>query len=178
MSEVYVLLDRDGVLNVDRPDSVKSVAELEVLPRAAQAVALLNARGYQVLLITNQSIVGRGQITPGVLEQIHAHLFDELGRAGGRVADVFVCPHAPGEGCDCRKPLPGLLLQAAERYGLVLAEHDFVGDSATDIAAARHAGARPVLVLSGKIKDAQDHPGVAVYSDLYDYALSKPDLGG
>lgn len=170
-----MLLDRDGVLNVDRPDSVTSVAQLRLLPGAAQGVALLNRKGYRVLVITNQSVVGRGLLSPADLHAIHTVIQTEVGAFGGHIDAFFVCPHDRHEGCACRKPQPGLLLEAAQQYGFHLAHTDFVGDAPTDIEAARRAGAEPVVVLTGKTKRPADL-SVRYYHSLYDYAQCQPAL--
>ncbi len=104
-----VLLDRDGVLNEDRPDSVRSPAQLTMLPRAAEAVARLNRSGARTVVVTNQSVVGRGLIDEAMLQQIHARLRDELSRAGAQLDDILFCPDAPDGATDWRKPGPGML---------------------------------------------------------------------
>jgi len=145
-----VCLDRDGVLNEDRDDYIKSVAEFVMLPGAAEAVARLNRAGYPVVVVTNQSAVGRGYITLDTLEAIHTELRRRLSAAGAELAKIYYCPHRPDEGCDCRKPRPGMLLQAARDFGVDPAEIVFIGDTRGDVEAGHAAGCRTVLVRTGK----------------------------
>jgi histidinol-phosphate phosphatase family protein len=141
-----VLLDRDGVITRRRDDYVKSWEEVEVLPGAAEAVARLCEAGFRVAVVTNQSAVGRGLLTMDTLDDIHRNLDAVIGAAGGRIDLFVVCPHRPETGCDCRKPRPGLLLEAGRRLGIDLTETSMVGDQPSDVAAAVAAGCRPVLV--------------------------------
>jgi D-glycero-D-manno-heptose 1,7-bisphosphate phosphatase len=170
-----VILDRDGTLNVDREDFVKSPDEWEPLPGALEAVARLNQDGWHVVLATNQPGIGRGLLDMTNLNAIHARMNTELARLGGRIDAVFFCPHAPEDGCDCRKPQPGLIVQIGERFGIDLARVPVVGDSLRDLQATRSAGAQPHLVLTGKAAalDAgeveqmrQQIPGLQVHQDL------------
>jgi len=148
-SQRMVFLDRDGVLNENRSDYVKTPAELVLLPGAAEAVARLNREGYPVVVITNQSALGRGLLTTGMLDAIHVKLRRELAAQGAAIAAIYHCPHRPDEGCPCRKPRPLLLQQAAQDFGGDLAQSVFIGDSGSDLAAARAAGCRTVLVRTG-----------------------------
>lgn len=170
-----VILDRDGTLNVDREDFVKSPEEWEPLPGALQAVARLTQDGWHVVLATNQPGIGRGLIDMTSLNAIHARMNTELARLGGRIDAVFFCPHAPEDGCDCRKPQPALILQIGDRFGVDLTRVPVVGDSLRDLQATRAAGAQPHLVLTGKAAalDAseveqmrQQIPGLQVHHDL------------
>jgi D-glycero-D-manno-heptose 1,7-bisphosphate phosphatase len=145
-----VLLDRDGTLNRERADYVKSWQEFEWLPGAVDALALLATLAVPVLVITNQSSVGRGILDLSALHSIHAQARAEALAAGGRLDDFLICPHAPSDGCTCRKPKPGLLLQAAVRYSLDLQDCVFVGDSLTDMQAAEAAGCAWLLVRTGR----------------------------
>lgn len=151
-----VFIDRDGCLVVER-DYLVSPDELELVPRAGEALAALNAAGVPAVLVTNQSAVARGLLTEAGLEQIHARLEQMLAEAGAQLDLVLACPHHPTEGaapyrreCECRKPGAGMLFAAAERLGLDLAASWMVGDSARDLEAGRRAGARPILVATGK----------------------------
>lgn len=170
-----VILDRDGTLNVDREDFVKSPEEWEPLPGALQAVARLNQDGWHVVLATNQPGIGRGLIDMTSLNAIHARMNTELARLGGRIDAVFFCPHAPEDGCDCRKPQPALILQIGDRFGVDLTRVPVVGDSLRDLQATRAAGAQPHLVLTGKAaaldvseveQMRQQIPGLQVHHDL------------
>jgi D-glycero-D-manno-heptose 1,7-bisphosphate phosphatase len=148
-----VFLDRDGVL-VEDADYVRSVRQLAVLPGAAEAVRRLRKAGLKAVVISNQSGVGRGYFSRRTLQRIHAELKARLARAGARLDAIYYCPHLPpGKGvkaCGCRKPETGMVMKAARRWGLELSECFFVGDSTTDLQAARNAGCRPVLVRTGK----------------------------
>jgi len=148
-----VFLDRDGVINVRRDDHVKSVAEFELLPGAAEAVARLTQAGLSVIVISNQSVIGRGLASQETVEDIHRHMLAELARAGGHVTDVLYCPHAPADGCDCRKPSPRLLLEAAQRHHLALTRCIMIGDSPSDVEAAHAAGCQALLLGQGGAAD-------------------------
>ena len=149
-SRPAVFLDRDGVLNHNRHDYVKSWTEFEFLPGALEALRRLGCLGWPVVVVSNQSAVGRGLVSLAEVEAINARMVAEVQQAGGRLDRVLYCPHHPREACDCRKPRPGLLLQAAEELGLDLARSFMVGDAASDIHAALAAGCRPVLVKTGR----------------------------
>lgn len=145
-----IFVDRDGVLNVNRPDYVKSPAEVEFIPGALAAVARATRAGWPVVVITNQSIIGRGLVTAASVAEINALIEQQIEAAGGRLAGVYVCPHAPTQVCDCRKPLPGLLHQAAEALGLDLSASVMIGDAVSDAQAGLAAGTRAILVSSGR----------------------------
>lgn len=144
-----VLIDRDGVLNVDRPDYVKNPGELVMLPGSAVAVARLNAAGLLVAVCTNQSPIGRGIFDEAMLSRIHDRLRDELAREGARLDAIFHCPDAPGRPSACRKPEPGMLKEAMRRFGATAGDTPFVGDTLTDMQAARAAGCPRHLVRTG-----------------------------
>jgi D-glycero-D-manno-heptose 1,7-bisphosphate phosphatase len=141
-----VILDRDGTINEDRDDFVKSADEWVPLPGALEAIARLNHAGWRVALATNQSGLGRGLFDMSALNAIHLKMNTALAQHGGRIDAVFFCPHAPDEQCACRKPLPGLLLEAGRRFGVDLRGVPMVGDSLRDLrrrlAAARMARER------------------------------------
>lgn len=145
-----IFLDRDGVINRERADYVKSVHELVLLPGVLTALSQLVTLECPVIVVTNQSCVGRGIITANELNMIHGALLAEVTEHGGRIDKFYVCPHHPEEGCDCRKPQPGLLRMAAIDYGLNLRNCVFVGDSITDYQAAKRAGCPSILVRSGR----------------------------
>ncbi|MCS6775974.1 MAG: D-glycero-beta-D-manno-heptose 1,7-bisphosphate 7-phosphatase [Chloroherpetonaceae bacterium] len=144
-----VLLDRDGVLTEETGAYVTRPQDLRLLPGAAEAVVRLNRAGWAVAVVTNQAGVGKGILTLPELEAIHAQLQAAIARTGGHLDGIFLCPHHPDAGCDCRKPLPGLLWQAARALQLDLAACYLVGDSPRDIAAGHAAGCHTVLVLTG-----------------------------
>ena len=145
-----VILDRDGTINEDSVDYVKTPEEWAPLPGTLEAIARLNHAGWHVVIASNQSGLGRGLFDVSTLNAMHAKMTKMLAPAGGRVDAVFYCPHAPDEGCHCRKPEPGLFEQIGERYGLDLHGVPAVGDSARDVLAAVAAGCEPHLVLTGK----------------------------
>lgn len=148
-----MFLDRDGVL-VEDVDYVRSLADLRVLPGAGRAVARLKRAGLKVVVVSNQSGVGRGYFSLRTLQRINRRLLDLLGKDGGRVDALYYCPHLPpakgAKGCACRKPATGMIERARRRWGLRLGECFLVGDSTTDVRTARNAGCRAVLVGTGK----------------------------
>lgn len=144
-----VILGRNGTLNVHREDFVKSDSEWTPLPGALEAVARLNHAGWHVVIASNQSGLGRGLFDVASLNAMHAKMHKMLAAVGGRVDAVFFCPHAPDEGCDCRKPKPGLFFQIGERYGVDLANVPTAGDSLRDLQAGAAAGCEPHLLLTG-----------------------------
>lgn len=145
----FVLLDRDGVINFESGEYIKSPEEWRPIPGSLSAIAKLNAAGFKVCLATNQSGIGRGLYDMAMLEQIHDKLHKALALRDGRIERIFFCPHRPDEGCPCRKPKPGLLYQARDTYDIDLSQTFFIGDSLTDIEAAQTAGCMPLLVLTG-----------------------------
>ncbi len=174
-----IILDRDGTINEDRDDYVKSPQEWVPLPGALEAIARLNHAGWHTVLATNQSGLGRGLFDMTMLNEMHAHMNQLLARHGGRIDAVFFCPHAPEDQCDCRKPLPGLLLQIGERYGVNLSEVPVVGDSLRDVQAGQAAGCPTHLVRTGKLGVAGDDeiaqvlrqvPGTQLHADLCSFA--------
>ncbi|MCP4116166.1 MAG: D-glycero-beta-D-manno-heptose 1,7-bisphosphate 7-phosphatase [Desulfobacteraceae bacterium] len=145
-----VFLDRDGVINQDSPDYIKTADEFEFIPGSDEAISLLCKAGFEVILITNQSMINRGISTRSHLEAIFEKMRAGVAAKGGRIKDIFYCPHAPDEGCACRKPKPGLILKALDRYGINPATAFMVGDSAKDIGCARNARlGHALLVLTG-----------------------------
>ena len=152
------ILDRDGTINEDSADYVKSPSEWQPLPGALEGIAKLNHAGWHVVVATNQSGLGRGLFDVAALNAMHAKMHTMLAAVGGRVDAIFYCPHAPDEACHCRKPEPGLFEQIAERYGVDLKGLPAVGDSARDLIAANAAGCTPHLVLTGKSEGFKDRP--------------------
>lgn len=172
-----VLLDRDGVLNVDHPTGTGSLDQLAMLPGAVAAVARFTAAGWRVLVVTNQSAVGRGTLDPAELERINAAIEAAVVAAGGRIDGWYVCPHHPDDGCACRKPAPGLLERARAEHGFDPAATTFVGDALRDAEAAIAAGCRPLLVATGKgaasMRQRPDLPAVADLSAAADLILGE-----
>jgi D-glycero-D-manno-heptose 1,7-bisphosphate phosphatase len=145
-----VILDRDGTLNQDSADYVKSPDEWVPLPGALEAVARLNHAGWHVVVASNQSGLGRGLFDVSTLNAMHAKMHRMLAAVGGRIDAVFYCPHGPNERCRCRKPEPGLFEQIGERYGIDLRGVPAIGDSPRDVLAGMAVGCAPHLVLTGK----------------------------
>lgn len=141
-----VLLDRDGTLDVDRPGYIGSPEDLELYPEAAGALAGLARLGFTLAVVTNQSAVGRGLVLPEELRRIHDRLTSDLARAGAPLAGVYHCPHRPEDGCDCRKPQPGLPRQAMADLGFQPEDTYLIGDAATDIQAGAAAGVTTILI--------------------------------
>jgi histidinol-phosphate phosphatase family protein len=146
-----IFLDRDGVINRNRPqgDYVKSWEEFEFLPGARSAIARLTQAGFLLLVVTNQACVGKGIVSWAMMQEIHARMMQEIARAGGQIEGVLCCPHQADDGCDCRKPAPGLLIRAHQEYGVDLKQAILVGDSAKDVQAAAAVGMQAIMVLSG-----------------------------
>ncbi len=145
-----VILDRDGVINHDSEAYIKTPDEWRAITGSPEAVARLNRSGFQVVIASNQSGVGRGLFNIATLEAIHEKMHRELARVNARVEAVFYCPHRPEDHCRCRKPKPGMLLDIASRFSVSLKGVPVVGDAWRDIEAARAVGAHPILVLTGK----------------------------
>ncbi len=172
-----VILDRDGTINIDSDEYVKTADEWQPLPGALEAIARLNHAGWHVVVATNQSGLGRGLYDIGALNAMHAKMHKLLAAVGGRVDAVFFCPHAPEDACQCRKPAPGLFEQIGERLGVDLADVPTVGDSARDLQAGASVGCEPHLVLTGKGAVFRDRPlpetfpaGTCIHKDLSAFA--------
>ena len=144
-----IVLDRDGVINQDSPDYIKTPDEWHALPGSLEAIARLYQAGYLLTIATNQSGVGRGLFTLDTLWQIHQKMLAQIAAAGGYVEKIFWCPHSPEDNCYCRKPKPGLLLQVAEVFACGFKNMIVIGDSARDIEAANAVGAHALLVRTG-----------------------------
>jgi D-glycero-D-manno-heptose 1,7-bisphosphate phosphatase len=146
-----IFLDRDGVVIENRADYVRSWADVVVYPQALSALAKASLSPYKIVLVTNQSAVGRGMLSLEAAGEINRRLSALICEAGGRVDGIFMCPHAPEEQCDCRKPKPGLLLQAARSLDLDLSRSIMIGDALSDLMAGQAAGVgQMVLVRSGR----------------------------
>ncbi len=145
-----VILDRDGVINVDGDPIIRSPEEWQPLPGSLEAIARLTQAGYQIAVATNQSGIARNILTVDTLHEIHSKMHQCVREAGGEIDVVFFCPHSDANECECRKPMPGMLYQIQERLGVDLATVAVVGDSLRDMQAAMAADARPVLVKTGK----------------------------
>ncbi|ABE48913.1 MULTISPECIES: D-glycero-beta-D-manno-heptose 1,7-bisphosphate 7-phosphatase [Methylobacillus] len=145
-----VILDRDGVINYDSPQFIKSPDEWKPIEGSLEAIALLNQNGYRVALATNQSGIGRGLFDMATLNAIHDKMHKALAQFGGRIDALFYCPHAADANCSCRKPRPGMIEEISKRFGMDLKGVPSVGDSLRDLQASAAFGAQPILVLTGK----------------------------
>ncbi len=150
-----VILGRDGILNEFREGHVTEPEEWVPVPGALEAVARINHAGWHTVVATNQSGIGRGMIDMSAVNAVHARMHQLLQAQGGRIDAVFFCPHTPEDGCDCRKPLPGLMLDIGRRYGISLQGVAMVGDTLRDLQAAQAAGCEPHLVLTGRARGLQ-----------------------
>ena len=168
----FVILDRDGVINQDSVDYIKSADEWVALPGSLEAIALLTANKIEVYIATNQAGIARGKLTRDALDNIHKKLIREVEKAGGRIVDIKYCPHHPDEKCWCRKPNPGLLEGIAATYDLSLKEGCYVGDSLKDLKAAESAGCPGILVLTGNGMETQKlRPlHLPIFKDLLEFA--------
>ena len=170
MAEVLklVILDRDGVINYERGDYIKTVEEWKPLPGSPGAIAGLSRAGIKVAVATNQSGVGRGLYSLAALEDIHSKLRLEVAKAGGRIDMISYCPHSPSEGCECRKPKPGMLRRILSALDVRPGQALFVGDHLKDVEAARSLRVTPVLVRTGKGLEFEKKipEGVKVFDDL------------
>ena len=155
MLKKVVFLDRDGTINQDSADYIKNWSEFIFLPRSIEAMRNLTVAGVTIIVITNQSAISRKLISPAKLEHIHSRLKAAVKSGGGNISDIFFCPHMPDDGCNCRKPLPGLIIQAQKKYQIELASSVMVGDSAKDIVCAHKSGCgRSILVKTGNHREA------------------------
>jgi len=166
-----VVLDRDGVINQDSSEFVKSVEEWLPLAGSIEAIARLSSAGFTVAVASNQSGLARGLFDNDALLAMHQKLYDLVAAAGGRIDRIVVCPHGPDDNCGCRKPKPGLLLELGRHYGASLKGVPVVGDSLRDLQAAAAIGARPILVRTGNGTKTAEHlpatlSGVEVFDDL------------
>jgi D-glycero-D-manno-heptose 1,7-bisphosphate phosphatase len=152
------ILDRDGTINEDSLEYIKSPQEWQPMPGALDAIARLNHAGWHVVVASNQSGLGRGLFDVGALNAMHAKMHSMLAEVGARVDAIFYCPHGPEEKCRCRKPEPGLFEQIGERYGVDLSGVPTVGDTARDVLAGVAVGCEPHLVLTGKGAALRGHP--------------------
>ena len=154
-----IFLDRDGVINANPPNNgyVCSWNDFTFLPNALEAIHTLTQCGYCIILTTNQAGIGKGIFTKEQLSDIHQRMLNEINKFGGHIEKIYYCPHHPDDGCPCRKPKPGMLLTAANEHCFDITSSFFIGDSLTDITAAKSAGAKPILVLTGHGRDSYEH---------------------
>jgi len=165
-----IVLDRDGVINHDSDQFIKSPEEWRPIPGSVEAIARLNHAGYRVVVATNQSGIGRGLFDMGMLNTIHEKMYKALAQAGGRLDAVFFCPHTADSKCECRKPKPGMLVEIGKRFNAELTGVPCIGDSLRDLAAADAVGAQPMLVLTGKgektLRDGNFPKNTVIFPDL------------
>lgn len=173
-----VFLDRDGVINIDSPDYIKTESEFEFIPNSVEAISLLCKNGFQIIVITNQSSIGRKIASKKSLDAISKKMEHGVRKAGGDIKDIFFCPHTPKDNCSCRKPKPGLILNAQKKYRINLAQSCMVGDSTGDIECAYNAGcSKALLVKTGNGSKAERQlscKGITpdfIGADLYEAAL-------
>ena len=170
-----IILDRDGVINEDSDDYIKSPDEWMPIPGSLDAIARLNHAGYSVAIASNQSGIARGYFSLETLVAMSVKMNDMLALLGGRIDAMFFCPHGPKDGCDCRKPKPGMLTEIGNRFQTGLGNVFFVGDNMNDVMAAQAAGAIPLVVRTGKGEQtarmvAENDADIPVYNDLADVA--------
>lgn len=161
-----IFLDRDGVIVENRDDYVRSWDDVAFIPGALEALARAASADVAFVIVTNQSAIGRGLLDPETADRINDRIRRRIVRAGGRIDAVQLCPHHPDEGCPCRKPRPGMLLRAARELGCDLARSWMIGDALSDLEAGRAAGARTVLVRTGRGADQAARHGLAGVDDL------------
>jgi D-glycero-D-manno-heptose 1,7-bisphosphate phosphatase len=166
-----VILDRDGVINRDSDKFIKNADEWQPLPGSIEAVAALSGGGFTLAVASNQSGIARGLFDQVALDAMHHKMLELIDAAGGRVGKIVICPHGPDDGCDCRKPRPGLLEQLASHFETSLVGVPVIGDSLRDLEAAAAVDAKPILVRTGKGERTEAalperFANVAVYDDL------------
>lgn len=171
-----IILDRDGVINHDSDEYIKSAEEWTAIPGSLEAIGKLNQQGFRIVVASNQAGLARGKFNIEDLNAIHKKMHVHLAQFGGIIEAIFFCPHGPDDGCECRKPKPGLLLDIAKRLRISLDGVIVVGDKLSDIQAASAAGASPTLVRTGygqTLVDNNEVPeGVPVYENLSAFAKS------
>jgi len=173
-----ILLDRDGVINFDSPESITAPAEWRPIPGSLEAIAALTCAGRRVAVCSNQAGIGRGLLSASALDAIHQQLHDALAELGSRLDRLVYCPHLPEDRCACRKPAPGMLLECMNLLGAEPGETCFVGDSLKDLQAACAAGCEGVLVRTGNgaaLEARSPLPGIVVFDDLA--AFARAELG-
>ncbi len=184
MKQKVLFVDRDGVINKDSPGYIKSWSEFEFLPRSLEAIRHLTTNGFDVILITNQSVIHRKLVSKNDLEDIHTRMKEVINHHGGEIKDIFYCPHVPEDRCDCRKPKPGLIVQAQQKYQIDVKKTMMVGDNSKDIECAINARCGGnILVQAGNERTAEKilaDKGIVpnfIVNDLYEAArlITNPD---
>lgn len=170
-----VILDRDGVINEDSDDYIRSPACWHPIPGSLEAIELLTHHGFRIFVLTNQSGIARGFFDEQILREIHEKMLNAVEKRGGAIEGILFCPHGPEDFCRCRKPNPGLFEQLRDQFDLDLANVPAIGDSYRDLEAARAVGAAPMLVQTGKGERTLRHYpdlDVPVFSNLYEAVQS------
>ena len=163
---MLIILDRDGVINVDSPDYIKSPEEWVPIPGSIEAIAKLSKK-YSVVIATNQSGINRGLFSLDTLNKIHEKMIMQINAAGGKLKAIYFCPHTPAENCECRKPKPGMLLQIQQDFNVKNTDMIYVGDSVKDYEVAQKIGCKFVLVRTGNgLKTLETVQNINVYDDL------------
>ena len=150
ISQRIIFIDRDGVITKERKDYVKNVDELEILSGVPEDLARLNRNGFNLIVVTNQSVVNRGLLTHEGLYEIHQRMLCELSKRGCTIQAIYYCPHRPDEHCDCRKPSPSMLFKAAEEFNIDLADSWMIGDNDMDVQAGKQAGCKAFKVQTNE----------------------------
>ena len=169
-----IFLDRDGVINYNDKNYVQSVESVKLIPKSLEAIAAISKSDYAIVIVTNQSAIGRGIISEQTSKSINEHLLNLIHNANGRVDGLYVCPHHPKMTCPCRKPKPGMLLKASSDLKLNLNHSWLIGDAFTDIQAAIAAKTKPILVKTGRgneqslLLEQYQITNVPILNDLYD----------
>jgi D-glycero-D-manno-heptose 1,7-bisphosphate phosphatase len=165
-----IVLDRDGVINYDSDQFIKSPDEWRPIPGSLEAISRLNHAGFRVVVATNQSGLGRGLFDMATLIAIHEKMHKALSQVGGRIDALFYCPHTADSACECRKPRPGMLVEIGQRFGIDLTGVPCVGDSVRDLQCAAEVDAQPILVLSGKgektLREGNFPKNTVIFPDL------------
>jgi D-glycero-D-manno-heptose 1,7-bisphosphate phosphatase len=165
-----IVLDRDGVINYDSDQFIKSPDEWRPIPGSLEAISRLNHAGFRVVVATNQSGLGRGLFDMATLIAIHEKMHKALSQVGGRIDALFYCPHTADSACECRKPKPGMLVEIGQRFGIDLTGVPCVGDSVRDLQCAAEVDAQPILVLSGKgektLREGNFPKNTVIFPDL------------
>ncbi len=167
-----IILDRDGIINYDSAEYIKSPDEWHAIPGSLEAIAQLNRAGFTVVVATNQSGVGRGYYDVSTLDLIHEKMLFELASVGGYIEEIFFCPHLPADHCNCRKPKPGLLQKIQKKYNADFSNVFFIGDKMSDVEAARSVGCKPLLVLGeSQQKPVKDVPCFTKLNEAVEYVI-------
>ena len=177
-----LFLDRDGVINVESEGYITDWSDFEFLPGALDTIKQATDEGYRIIIISNQSAIGRGMCSKETIDEIMSNMVETIEAHGGKIKDIFYCPHTPDDKCKCRKPEPDLFLQAAEKYNIKLTNTWFVGDKLTDVAVAMRVGTKPILIRGGKpvpdMSVTEDDAAAVVnnLSEAFEYLLAMDKL--